>query len=273
MLVLPVAVVATGGCLATKGDIEKLQLSIRTFQDTVRLQQARSDAEYRTLVRGLGQQLAQQFAKDLGVVSDSLRQVSSAVQRLQGDVSLSMHDLRTQFTTLQEGIGQSQKRIQDLGNKVEAVTAAPPAPRVVDPASGAPAPGGSTVGAPPAAQLFDMARQNLRRGATGAARDGFDTFLKAYPEHERAGEAQMWIADAYAQEGNRAAADSVYALVVTKYSTPDVVSRSLYKRAMALKEVGQAAEASKLFQVIVDKYPRADERDLAVEMLRTLKKP
>jgi tol-pal system protein YbgF len=186
-----------------------------------------------------------------------------------------MHDLRTQFTTLQEGIGQSQKRIQDLGNKVEAATAPPsaPVPRVVDPAPGAPAPGGSTAGAPPAAQLFDMARQNLRRGATGAARDGFDTFLKEYPAHERAGEAQMWIADAYAQEGNRAAADSVYALVVTKYSTPDVVSRSLYKRAMALKEVGQAADASKLFQMIVDKYPRADERDLAVEMLRTLKKP
>jgi len=275
-MLLPVAVLATGGCLATKGDVDKLQLSIRTMQDSVRVQRARSDSLNRMLVRDVAQQLPRQFSRDFGVASDSIRQLSAALQRLQGDVTLSMHDLQGQLAAMQEGIGQSQRRIQDLKTSVEATAAAPvvPAPRTADSGSAATrAPAVSGTGAPPAAQLFELARQQLRSGATGAARDGFQTFLQEYPNHERASEAQMWIADAYAQEGNRSAADSVYALVVARYTTPEWVSRSLYKRAMFLKEAQQLPQARALFQQIVDKYPRSDVAPLAEEMLRTLKKP
>jgi TolA-binding protein len=118
-----------------------------------------------------------------------------------------------------------------------------------------------------------MARTQLRGGATGAARDGFQNFLAQYPADERAGDAQMFIADAFAQEGNRAAADSVYALVVTKYKGDAVVSRSLWKRAMMLKEAQQVDSARVLFKQIVDRYPRSDVGPLADEMLRTLRKP
>ena len=83
----------------------------------------------------------------------------------------------------------------------------------------------------------------------------------------------FYIADAFAQEGNRAAADSVYALVVTKYKGDAVVSRSLWKRAMMLKEAQQVDSARVLFKQIVDRYPRSDVGPLADEMLRTLRKP
>ena len=263
---LPVALVATGGCLATSGDVEKIQLALKALQDSTRVRQARSDSLSRALVREMGEQLARQFSRDFGQVSDSIRQVVGAVQRLQGDVALSVHDLRTQLITLQEAVGQSQRRLQDLRSTVEA-TATPPA--------AAPAPGAKPAdpGAPPATQLYDMARTQLRGGATGAARDGFQNFLAQYPEDERAGDAQMFIADAFAQEGNRAAADSVYALVVTKYKGDAVVSRSLWKRAMMLKEAQQVDSARVLFKQIVDRYPRSDVGPLADEMLRTLRKP
>lgn len=262
---LPVALVATGGCLATSGDVEKIQLALKALQDSTRVRQARSDSLTRTLVREMGDQLARQFARDFGQVSDSIRQVAGAVQRLQGDVALSVHDLRTQLVTLQEAVGQSQRRLQDLRSTVEANVAAP----VAAPAGAKPA----DAAAPPATQLFDMARAQLRSGATGAARDGFQNFLGQYPADERAGDAQMLIADAFAQEGNRAAADSVYALVVTKYKGDAVVSRSLWKRAMMLKEAQQVDSARALFRQIVDRYPRSDVGPLADEMLRALRKP
>ena len=267
-LLLPVAILATAGCLATQGDVEKLQLSVRTLQDSGRARAARADSLNARLVREMGEQLTRQFTRDFGVVGDSLRQLTATVQRLQGDVTLSMHDLRTQLATVQEGIGQSQRRIQDLRSTVESV--APTAPATAAPGKAAdPAP----AGAPPPGPLLDMAKGQLLKGATGAARDGFQTFLSQYPGHERAGEAQMWIADAFAQEGNPAAADSVYALVVQKYPGGFAASRSLYKRAMALNDVGRTADAIKLFQEIVDKYPRFDVHEMAVDMLKTLKKP
>ena len=67
MACLPVALVATGGCLATSSDIEKLQLSMKVMQDSLHAQQVRSDSATRELTRALvhdaTQQLGQQFAR------------------------------------------------------------------------------------------------------------------------------------------------------------------------------------------------------------------
>ena len=165
---LPVALLATGGCLATQGDIEKLQLTLKVMQDSMRVREARSDTAQAQLIRTTSQQMAQQFARDFAVVSDSLRQLSTSVQRLQGDVTLSMHDLRSQLVTVQEGIGQSQKRIQDLKSSEESAAPIVPAPMPAAPGKGTdPA---SPV-APPAAQLFTMGRNSLISNATGAARE------------------------------------------------------------------------------------------------------
>lgn len=275
-VLLPAALLATGGCLATQGDIEKLQLTLKAMQDSMRVREARSDSAQAQLIRltaqQQSQQLSQQFSREFNLLSDSVRQVSSSLQRLQGDVTLAMHDLRSQLTIVQEGIGQSQKRIQDLKSSVESAAPTMPAP------APAAAQGKGTAiaapAAPPAAQLFTSGRTSLISNATGAARDAFQTLLDNYPNYDRAGEAQMFIADAYAQEGNRAAADSVYALVVTKYPGTSEASRSLYKRAMALKEAGQTAAALKLFEEIVAKYPRSDMRELAdIELAALRKKP
>lgn len=269
-VLLPVALVATGGCLATRGDVERLQLTLLARQDSMRAEQARADSINRQLIRQATQQLAQQFNREFTIVSDSVRQLSVGLSRLQGDFALAMHDLRGQLVSVQEGIGQSQRRIQDLRTTVEAVST----PVVVPPPAAGPAPaGGRGSGAPPAAQLFEMARSQLRSGATAAARQGFETLVAEYPTHERASEAQMYIADAFHQEGNRPAADSVYALVAARYPGSESASRSLYKRAVFAMEAGDRQRATALAQEIVEKYPRANERDLAEDMLRTLRRP
>ena len=72
-VLLPVALLATGGCLATQGDIEKLQLSMKVMQDSMRVRVARSDSMHVAVVRSAVLQLSQQFSRDVAVVSDSLR--------------------------------------------------------------------------------------------------------------------------------------------------------------------------------------------------------
>jgi len=281
--VLPVAVLAAGGCLATRSDVEKLQLSVNAKLDTVRIQQARADSVTRALLRDATQQLGEQFARSFAAVSDSVRQVAAAVsriERVQGDLSLSMHDFRTQLVAVQEGIGVSQRRIADLRTSVEAVAAAPvaatPAPPAGTPAggrSGGPA-GAGTPGAPPAAVLWESGTAALTKGATGAARESFQALVTNYPTYDRTPEAQMYIADAFAQEGNRTAADSVYALVVATYPTAtEVAARSLFKRAKLAMEAGSPDRAKALYQEIVTKYPRSTLRELADVELKNLRQP
>lgn len=281
-LLLPVAMLAAGGCLATRSDVEKLQLSVNAKLDSARVQQARADSMNRALLRDVTQQLGQQFARAFAAVSDSLRQVAAAVsriERVQGDMTLTMHDFRTQLVAVQEGVGLSQRRIADLRTSVEAVAAAPivqaPAASSGTPAGGrGAAPSGGTATAPPAAVLWESGNASLTKGATGAARESFQALVTNYPSYERTPEAQMYIADAFAQEGNRPAADSVYALVVATYPTAtEVAARSLFKRAKLAVEAGSPDRARALYQDIITKYPRSTLRELADVELKSLRQP
>ncbi|HVZ50037.1 MAG TPA: tetratricopeptide repeat protein [Gemmatimonadaceae bacterium] len=284
-LILPVALAATGGCLATRSDVEQLQLGVNAMRDSMRAQQARSDSTTRALIREMSQQLGQQFSRQFATLSDSVRDVSAGLQRLQGDLSLAMHDLNTQMVAVQEGIGVSQKRLSELRSSVEAIPAVPPTatmPMGAAPGNqgrgGAPPQAGTTASpaspaAPPPGTLWMLGRDALAKGATASARENFQTLVTSYPDHERAPDAQMYIGDAFASEGNKPAADSVYALVVTKYPGSAQAARSLYKRAQFAIEVGDKTRARTLLQELADKYPRSNEALLVGDLLKSLNKP
>ena len=65
----------------------------------------------------------------------------------------------------------------------------------------------------------------MRRGSPASARRGFEELLRLYPTSELAGEAQFYIGEALAAEGNLAAADTAYGTVVARYSeSPNTAS-------------------------------------------------
>lgn len=175
LVILPVALVATGGCLATRSDVEQLQLGVGALRDSLHEQQARqvrSDSITRAVIRDVTQQLGEQFIRRFTVLSDSVRTVAAALSRLDGNVTLSMHTLNQQMVAVQEGIGISQKRISELGTKVEAMPAVPPPASPTggsQPSRGAS--GSSTPAAPPAAVLWQLGREALNKNATAAARE------------------------------------------------------------------------------------------------------
>ncbi|MCC7003611.1 MAG: tetratricopeptide repeat protein, partial [Gemmatimonadaceae bacterium] len=59
--------------------------------------------------------------------------------------------------------------------------------------------------------------------------------------------------------------------VVSRYPASDRAPTALYKRATALRAVGQTDRARVLYQQVVDKYPRTDAAVLAQDFLT--KKP
>lgn len=268
MRLLPVVLLATGGCLATRVDVQRLELQVRSVESAAAVRQARSDSATQALVREIGQTITQQFSRQLAQVSDSVRQLAAALQRLQGDVQLAMHDVKGQLTTLQEGLGQSARRLQDLRSSVEASAGAQP-PRQMDSTAAA----GATAGIPAAPTLFQTARTQLSRNALSSARANFQLLIDQYPTYDRVSDAQLEIGKIFAADGERAAADSVYALVVQKYPNSDAAPTALYKRAMLAKDLKDSARAKALFEQIVVKYPKSTERSLADDFLSALRKP
>jgi TolA-binding protein len=243
-----------GACVATRGDVRLLQDEMRALRSSV----AAADAARRAQ--------ADSILLTVARANDSLRALAARlarVQTAQADATGTLYEFGRQLITIQELTGQSQRRLQELRasleNRAQEATSA-----VQDTTAAGPAlPGPNS--------LFEMARDNLARGSPRAARAALDTLIVRYPTADVVPAAQFFVAEAYAQEGNRAAADSVYALVATRHPRSDRAPTALYKLALARRDAGQRAAAQTLLERIVREYPRTDVAVFAREQLRVMR--
>ena len=275
-LVPLVALAATGGCFATRGDMRVLQGDIAAMRaEVLKGQQEQKDALAQT------QRL-------LAVASDSVARISARTVAIQGDVRGEMRGVREQLLQVQTLLGQSQATIARLRAEMEARNAMIPVapapttepapapgrgsnPRPVTPT---PAPGSADTSTGVLAgpnQLYTTGRDQLLRGATATARMTFQELITNYPQSDYAADAQFWIAESLAKESNVAAADAAYAAVVSAYPTSAKAPTALYKRAQLILKQGNTAQARQLFEQVVARFPRSDEAELAAETLKTLR--
>ena len=271
---VPVALMATGACFATQSDVRVLQTDVQTL----RAERHRQDS---ALMQRFDELMA-----SLRTTNDTVRALSDRLTRLQGDVRGDLFQMNQQLLQIQELSGQSQRRLQELRSSLEArqqevapPTTVTPSPVPRDsatrgaPAAQAPAvapPSGAPAGSPGPNQLFQSSLDQLRRGSPGSARRGFEELLRLYPTSDVAGEAQFYIGEALAAEGNLSAADTAYGTVVARYSESARAPTALYKRALLLQQRGNIAMARTALNDLVRRYPRSDEAQLARERLRTL---
>lgn len=252
----PLALLLTGACFATQSDVRVLQTDVAAL----RADRARSDSAMR-------ENLSQAIAA-MGGVTDSMRALSARMLKFQGDMREDLFAMGQQLITIQELTGQSQRRLQELRSSLEERQQQVAAERATV--------SGDTVAAAAAAttgpnQLFQSSLDQLRRGSAGAARAGFEELLRQHPTSDVADDAQFYLAEAFSAEGNIAAADSAYGLVVVVYPQSPRAPTALYKRALSFEARGNGTAARAALNELVQKYPRSDEATLARERLRTLK--
>lgn len=252
--VAPLTLLSLGGCFASQSDIQVLQGDLKL----VRAESAQADSARRA-------QLDRVIAM-LRTTNDSLAAMSGRVTRLRGDVTTRFASMEAQLLQIQELTGQSQTRLQEVRASLEARQQAAMAPT-----AGGAAGTDSGTGGPGPNQLFQLARDQLLRGSNAAARTAFQDLLTRYPKADVAADAQFYVGEAYAGEGNAEAADSVYAEVVRRYPSSARAATALYKRATGAQASGSSARARQLFNEIIRKYPRSDEAALARDRVKALR--
>ena len=240
------------GCMASKGDVQILQTELRALRSSVMsadtAQRARADSAMVLIARA----------------NDSLRLLSTRLSSFQAGVNGELYDLGRQLITIQELSGQSQRRLQELRASFEARNEAI--------AVTAPTPGDTTQTAGPGpAQLFQIAFDQMQRGSFSSARAGFQELLRKYPSFEAVPAAQLYVGQAFAEEKNVAASDSVYQLVVTTYPKSKEAATALYKFALSQIAQKKRDPARGALNRIVKDYPNSDEASLARDLLRTIR--
>lgn len=272
MLLAGCAGVAEVTGTATQQDLVQLRADLTALQTT--LQRARAAAE--TSSAQVDRRVRDQLA-------ESERQAGALGRRLDG--------LATSLTTLTTRVDELAARVDTLSRQQRAAAASPrpvPAPSAPAPApapSTAAVPSRPTTGALQPQDIYQAAYIDFSKGSYSLAIAGFREFLRRYPEHELANNAQYWIGEAYfslarsytnasqADKASEALEQAVqeFKKVLANYPRGDKTPTALYKEALALIELRQPAQAQARLQYLVENFPQAVETPLARERLSALK--
>jgi len=255
---------------------------------------------------------------DILQLRTDLSQVNTAVQRTRGDLDTLAAQVDRRFreqaagaerqalgsrldalagslTELTNRVDELGTRVEALGRQLKSAAAAPkpaPAPSSQSPGapgSAAPTPGAGSrpaTGAPGPSDIYQAAYIDFSKGSYALAVGGFREFVRRYPEHELAGNAQYWIGEAdlglargYANAGQADRAREAYEeavqefrKVIANHPRSEKASAALYKEALALIELKQPQLAQARLQYLVDNFPQAEEAPLARDRLDALKR-
>lgn len=274
------AVVALGGCFATRNDVAIVQSDVASM----RTEMLRNDTELRNALT--------QAVKQLSVINDSLSRMSARTVSIQGDVRGEMRDVKEQLLQIQALVGQSQSNLNRMRSELEernrtvpppyvppagppiagvppATAQTPPALPIMDSAAKAAADSAARQSGP--AQLYQNGLDFMKRGSNSTARTLFQELLSVYPTSDFAPDAQYYIAESLDKEKNMAGADAAYAAVVTKYGDSPRAPTALYKRAQIAVQQGNTAEAKKMLEEVIKRFPRSNEAGIAADQLKQLR--
>ena len=260
-LALTGTALVASACFATRNDVRTLQGDLAVL----RAENARADSVHRAEFQKATIAVAA-VADSVRAVNAYLARFSTDVSRFQGDLSITMHTFSQQLLTIQELLGQTQKRMQDMRADVERQTA--DLASAAQPST-APTGAGAAGGAQPGpAQMLQLGKQMMTRGNYDAARAALEGMLAQFPNDPNAGEAQYEIAHSFDLGGQPASADSAYAVVVDKYPKAIHAPTALFKRGKMAQAAGQTAKATALFQQLVAKYPGSPEATSVADLLK-----
>jgi tol-pal system protein YbgF len=287
---LLIASAAFSGCLASKQDVLTLQTDMKAMRAEYAYRDSTRRVQFDSVIR------------TMVILNDSLRGLKGEIASFQGNVLGDLFKVRDGLIEIRALTGQSQSRITELRAELEQrnailqstpAAATPPtaAPSAASPVTTPPTkPAASSPTAPPSTkpadtsaaamsgsgvpalgpnQLYTTALDQLRRGSTSAARAAFTDFLVQYPNHERAGDAQYYIAETLERDSKPLDAEAAYLSVYTRFPRSEKAPTSMFKRAALLRTEGKADKAREVLDLLVKTYPRSDEADLARERLRS----
>ena len=242
------------------------------------------------------------LADTLKTLNAKLDDQSTASRKQFADQKLLIDNLGSDLRVVRERLDENSTRVGTIGHELtslrDAVNALPsqlapppvtmipgpdgtmvPAPQV--PGAAAAQPGGTTaaplsttpaVPTGPAGglspqRMFETAQADYAAGQWPLAISGFEQFIRSFPTHDRADDAQFYIGESYQLDGKFKEAVGSYEKVIADYPSGDRVPQALYKRGVALSLLGENERARESFQQVIRNYPQSEVAVLAKQVL------
>lgn len=116
-------------------------------------------------------------------------------------------------------------------------------------------------------KLYRAAYEALRAGQHQAAADGFRLFVKRFPHHDYADNAQYWLGETFYDQKQYREAAEVFRAAVERYPLGNKAPDAMLKLGYCFLALGEAKKGRELLVQVPRTYPRTDAARLAEEKL------
>lgn len=262
-LFLGVLVLCSTAVAGTKEEIMRLQSDVLALQNQIRM----LEKTLKEQTDGL-HSLVTQLNDQLGKTNQILVKISATVEnQAAGDKNGNLNLLQ-EVRNLASKVDDSSTRISALAQQIAdmKIQAKPLAARSYQ-SEGMEA--GATPLSPDA--VYNEAFNDLVQGNLDLAVEGFSAFIKNFPAHEKADDAQYNIGEAYYNSSRLAQAIAAFTRVISDYATGDKIAPAYFKRAKAELAMQERENAIADFRTVIEKYPTSPEASLSKAELDNLK--
>jgi len=94
-------------------------------------------------------------------------------------------------------------------------------------------------------------------------------FIDSYPEGDLTVNAYYWLGEVYLAVPKLEQARQAFTIVATRYSDHRKAPDALYKLGVTLSRLGEASEAARRMQSVVERYPESSAAELARQFLES----
>jgi tol-pal system protein YbgF len=268
---LPVAL-AAWGCVSSS-DIDGLHQQMNDIEKQIQALERKSSSkeEVAKLNANVGQQ-TQQLLKSNADTGVKLNELTTKMEQLEAK----LEDTNRRLSQLSQQIAETQG---DLARLRGSASGAPAPTGAVTPGNsnpggpndaGAPRTQTQSASGPSPSDLYDTAYADYTKGRYSLAIQGFQDYLRSYPNTDLSDDAQFWIGECHSAQKSYREAVADYDKLLKDWPKSNRAASALLKKSYALVELGQKPEAVVQLQYVIHEYPTSDESRLARAKLKSL---
>jgi tol-pal system protein YbgF len=225
-------------------------------------------------------QMKQSFDERMGVMknllehnTDAANKVTAAINDLQISINKQQQDraaqvdqISGQIQALNDTMDELKVRLAKLSKQFEDMQAAQQSMAAQQ--SQVQQQAQAVAQAPAPDVLYNEALRDYSSGKNDLAVQGFNDYIKFYPNTDLAGNAYFYLAEIQFKAADYKKAVANYDLVLQNFPSGNKAAAAQLKKGYALLELGKQDEGTQELKHVIQRYPRTTEATQARERLR-----
>jgi len=272
-LIMIICSLAYTGC-ATIEDLEKTQRRFGTEISALQDENAgiRNDM-------GKNDQAIADIRKRMADVAADITAIREDMESLRGDREVQgkgESDLKAEFLRKNKEFDDIKKQYDQLSSRIKAMenlldiggstSQVPKSKKALKEDSK-----GAVAGKTEKESAYESAYDAFKEEKYGEAREGFQNYLKQYPNTEYSDSAQFWIGECYYFERKYEQAILEYEKVIKNYPQGNKVPNAMLKQGFAFLNLGDKPSAKVLLEQVAKNYPGSSQARMAKAKLAEIK--